>query len=96
MQALNNAYESNPCGRWWIKADACDVRQDLRESVKGKWTGDENLDDGELDNCRAEYQNRKKFARLLGLKDRSDVLLEDLRIRPQFWIMIRSFYGKER
>ena len=44
------------------------------------WGGDENLDDGELETCRAEYQNRKEFARLLVLKDRSDVLLEDLRI----------------
>lgn len=52
----------------------------MRESVKGKWAGDEDLNDGELENCRAEYQNRKEFARLLGLKDRSDILLEDLRI----------------
>lgn len=52
----------------------------MRESVKGKWDGDEDLNDGELENCRAEYQNRKEFARLLGLKDRSDILLEDLRI----------------
>ena len=52
----------------------------MKESVKGKWAGDENIDDGELDNCRAEYQNHKEFARLLDLKDRSDVLLEDLRI----------------
>ena len=80
VQALKNAHESNPCGRWWVKADACDVRKGLRESVKGKWAGDEDLNDGELENCRAEYQNRKEFATLLGLKARSDVLLEDLRI----------------
>lgn len=80
VKALKNAHESNPCGRWWIKADACDVCKGLRESVKGKWAGD--LNDGELENCRSEYQSRKEFARLLGLKDRSDVLLEDLRILP--------------
>lgn len=80
MQALKNAHESNPFGRWWIKADACDVRKGLRESVKEKWAGDADLDDGELKNLRAEYQNRKEFARLLGLRDRSDDILEDLRI----------------
>ena len=82
MKALKSAHESNPCGRWWIKADACDVRncKGLRESVKGKWAGDGDLDDGELEKCRAKYQNRKEFARLLGLKDRSDVFLGDLRI----------------
>ena len=80
MQALKKAHEGNPFGRWWIKADACDVRKGLRESVKGKWAGDADLDDGELENCRADYQNRKEFARLLGLRDRSDVILEDLRI----------------
>ena len=80
MQALKRAHESNPCGRWWIKADACDDRKGLRESVKGKWAGDEDLDDGELEKCRTEYQNWEEFPRLLGLKDRSDVLLEDLGI----------------
>ena len=80
VQALKSAHETNPLGRWWIKADACDARKGLRESVKGKWAGDEDLDDGELEKCRAEYQNRKEFARLVGLMDRSDDLLEDLRI----------------
>lgn len=80
MQALKKAHEGHPFGRWWIKADACDVRKGLRESVKGKWAGDADLDDGELENCRADYRNRKEFARLLGLRDRSDVILEDLRI----------------
>ena len=80
MQALKNAHKCNPCGRWWIKADACDVCKGLRESVTGKWAGDEDLDDGELEKRWAEYQKQKEFARLLALKDRSDVLLEDLRI----------------
>lgn len=80
VKALKNVHESNPCGRWWIKADALDVRKSLRESVKGKWAGYEDLNDGELENCRTEYQSQKEFARLLGLKDISDVLLEDPRI----------------
>lgn len=77
---IKECQKNNPSERWWIKADACDVRKGLRESVTGKWSGDADLDDAELKNWRAEYQNRKEFARLFGLKDRSDDLLEDLRI----------------
>ena len=69
MQALKNAKESNPLARWWIKAIACDVRKGLRENVQGKWAGDADLDDGELEKCRADYQNGKEFARLLGFRD---------------------------
>lgn len=37
IEALKQAAASNPKGRWWIKADACDVRKGLRESVHGTW-----------------------------------------------------------
>ena len=48
MQALEKAKQSNPEGRWWIKADACDVRKGLRESMRGVWAGDKDVDDGSL------------------------------------------------
>ena len=47
MEALGEAKQSNPNGRWWIKVDACDVRKGLRESMRGIWDGDEDLEDGE-------------------------------------------------
>ena len=46
MKALQDAKASNPNGRWWIKADACDVRDGLRESVHGIWSGDEDFGNG--------------------------------------------------
>ena len=33
VEALHESKTSNPKGRWWIKADACDVRDGLWESV---------------------------------------------------------------
>ena len=55
VKALQEAKASNPVGRWWIKADACDVRCGLRESVKGLWSGDEDLGDGVVNILYSEY-----------------------------------------
>ena len=49
---------SNPQGRWWIKADACDVRKGLRESMHGTWSGDQDLGDGTLQRSYADYKDR--------------------------------------
>ena len=48
VEALKKAKECNPQGRCWIKADACDVRKGLRESMRGIWAGDEDMGDGSL------------------------------------------------
>lgn len=57
MEALKKAASSNPVGRWWIKADACDVRKGLRESVQGTWAGDEDLGDGNLQELYEKYKS---------------------------------------
>ena len=41
-----------------MKADACDIRKGLRESVAGKWAGDEDLGDKTLEELFAEYRKR--------------------------------------
>ena len=66
--------------RWWIKADACDLRKGLRESVKGKWAGDEDLGDGVLESLQKEYEQRRAFVRSLGLGHREGHLQEDLHL----------------
>ena len=38
-EALKQAKNSAPEGRWWIKANGCDVRKGLRESMRGIWSG---------------------------------------------------------
>ncbi|CAB3991294.1 Hypothetical predicted protein [Paramuricea clavata] len=60
VEALKQVKKNHPSGRWWIKADACDVRSGLRESVKGKWSGDEDLGTGELQKLYKEYNERCK------------------------------------
>ena len=55
---MQQAKASNPEGRWWIKADACDVRCGLHESVKGLWSGDEDLGDGFVNTLYSEYVSK--------------------------------------
>ena len=43
IRSLEVAKERLPKGRWWIKGDAFDVREGLRESLKGDWSGDADL-----------------------------------------------------
>lgn len=51
MEALKKALESNPQGRWWIKADVSDVRKGLREGMRRIWAGVEDLGDGCCRQC---------------------------------------------
>lgn len=55
VEALKKAKDCNPQGKWWIKAEACDVRKGLRESMRGIWAGDEDMGDGSLQALYAEY-----------------------------------------
>ena len=48
IQSLKVAKEKIPNGRWWIKGDAFDIREGLRESLKNAWSGDTDLADGKL------------------------------------------------
>jgi ribosomal protein S17E len=67
---LKKIRDSNKGGRWWIKADACDLRQGLKESMRHEWSGDCDLGDGKLDALYKEYG--------LGLKNRKANLHDDL------------------
>ena len=58
MKLLQDAKASNHNGRWWIKADACDVRGGLRDSVCGVWSGDEDLGNGTADHLHSEYTSK--------------------------------------
>lgn len=66
-------------GRWWIKADACDLRKGLRdESMRHEWAGDSDLGDGKLQALYQDYMARRTFYSGLGLKDRRVSVKEDL------------------
>ena len=79
MQALKKAKESIPDGRWWIKADACDVRKGLRESMRGIWAGDEDLGDGSLQVLFDGYKARCTFVKSIGSAGRSGLVQADVR-----------------
>ena len=79
MEALKQAKETNPQGRWWIKADACDVRKGLRESMRGTWAGDEDLGDGSLQALYANYKARCVFVKSVGTPERSRLIGRDVR-----------------
>ena len=53
---LKEAHERSPKGRWWIKADACDLRKGLCESLRGEWSGDKDTGDGEVKKIHDEYR----------------------------------------
>lgn len=78
MEILKKAH--SPGKRWWIRADACDSRKGLRESVKGKWIGDQDVGDGVLKSLEKEYDQRRAFSRTLGSGHRESHLQEDLHL----------------
>ena len=67
---LHKAFESDPNTRWWIKGDGVDVVKGLCESVKGQWSGDVDLNDGQLDVLYQEYQLQLNTAKQIGLRER--------------------------
>lgn len=74
MEAVKQALDSNPSGRWWIKADAFDVRKGLRESTRGTWSGDEDLGDGSLQTLYADYKTRCLFVKKLPTTESSALI----------------------
>ena len=58
LAALKNLKKTNPNGRFWLKADACDIKAVLQQSTSGEWNGDSDLGDGELQLLHQEFQER--------------------------------------
>jgi hypothetical protein len=65
MEALNQAKKRHLNGRWWIKADGCDVRKGLRESLRSVWAGDEDVGNGAVKAIYDKYQKRRTRVNLL-------------------------------
>ncbi len=61
------AKQRAPKGRWWIKADAFDVRMGLRESLRNEWSGDTDLCDGKLQELKKRYEQRLSTSKTFGL-----------------------------
>ena len=70
MHVLNTAAQNLQEARWWIKADGVDVVKGLKESVKGEWSGDVDMNDGSLSDLFREYKGQIEAASTIGLRDR--------------------------
>ena len=78
MHVLDEAVKHHPDTWWWLKADGCDLVKGLAESMKGIWSGDVNLNDGELEKQYKEYQDRLSLIMSLKLSPNRGELLGQL------------------
>ena len=84
MTVLDEAVRSHPSSWWWLKADGCDINEGLKESVRTKWSGDVDLNDGSIEKQYNAYQTRlKEIGRIElvdvnGINDQLAALLENL------------------
>ena len=78
---LDSASKANPHAIWWIKGDGCDVVPSICESVNLKWSGDIDLNTGELQASYQAYRGRLRFIAEIGLKTRQErcIIVEDLK-----------------
>ncbi len=78
VKIVKKIAQENPGGRYWIKADGCDVSKGLRESLQHVWSGDSDLGDGSLQKLYSSYMDRRNFALNLGLRNRKVDLVPDI------------------
>lgn len=78
---LDSAVKANPHAIWWIKGDGCDVVPGVCESVDVKWSGDVDLNTGELQKSYQAYRTELEFISEIGLKSRQArcTVVEDLK-----------------
>ena len=67
---LDEAVKLFPNVNWWIKADGVDVVSGLGESVGGKWNGDVDLNNRNVQQMYTTYTHQLSFVSELGLARR--------------------------
>ena len=80
MAILDEAVRLLPDAVWWLKADGVDVVSGISESVRLEWSGDVDLNDGEIQRMREAYLNRLEFIENIGIEHRkgADQVQQDL------------------
>lgn len=73
---LDEASRTHPNAWWWVKADGCDLIEGLGESIRLDWSGDIDMNDGELQATYKSYRERLDFIGGLGIhrRDLAEVL----------------------
>ena len=86
---IQSATTSDPNAWWWIKADGVDAVKGLCESTKGEWSGDIDLNDGQLQLLNQQLHDRLEWIKGIGMERsaheviKSDLLAStDLQVHP--------------
>jgi len=58
MATLDSACKVHPQGRWWIKADGCDIVSGLEESLRLEWNGDADYGTEVVEELYRDFQAR--------------------------------------
>ena len=81
---MDEARKIHPKAQWWLKADGCDLIKALGDSVNHDWTGDVDLNDGQLAKLHSSFLNRLDFlsdiCRDLTDSSEREKTLSDLRV----------------
>ena len=67
---MDEAHRTHPNAWWWVKADGCDLVSGVCESTKLEWSGDVDLNDGDLQKLYEVYRRRLAFIVGVGVGDR--------------------------
>ena len=62
LKQRSNTKNAHPDGRFWLKADGCDLKVAVQEPVTAKWEGNVDLKDGKQQEPRAQYDARRAEA----------------------------------
>ena len=77
---LDEAHRTHPNAWWWVKGDGCDLVSGVCESTKLEWSGDVDLNDGDVQKAYEVYRQRLTLIDGVGLGDRLTpaLILDDL------------------
>ena len=81
MATLDEGVRLLPDAVWWLKADGVDVLPGLGESVRKQWSGDVDLNDGQVKHMHDAYLKRLEFAKQIGLTCSLERSKEDLNLK---------------
>ena len=98
VKLLDSAARSQPGTNWWIKGDGCDLLAGLTESIRLEWSGDEDVDDGEVQKMYMAYRNQLDLIEGIGTDSRSDPpsIVEDLKKCLRAQIIDKEFLLKSK
>ena len=93
MLVLDSAAKQNPNATWWIKGDGCDVVPGICESVNMVWSGDVDLNDGELQKAYQQYRKQLEFISGIGLNTRQtkELIVQDLKVLCDWLVSDKDF-----